>query len=245
MNRAVTWIKRYFQNFYPNRTATVRFTFSWLLFILAASGLAAVLQSNAETRVIIEVPSTKQLVGQSYTVNIYVFAKEPVNAVNLEINIPNSVVVQSIDKGESVITLWTKDPVVTDHVAYFEGGTYRKGFVGKHKIASLKVVSDSLDSAVFTIKKVSLLAGDGRGTELADKDVGLLTAEVKHTNDQNDTIITAVNTQFDITTDGKVSLADVSAFLAAWTKHSTVYDFNDDGVMNFRDFSILLTKLAY
>jgi hypothetical protein len=48
----------------------------------------------------------------------------------------------------------------------------------------------------------------------------------------------------DVTGDGTVSLADMSAFLVAWTTKNKLYDFNNDGAMTFADFSILLTTLT-
>jgi hypothetical protein len=40
--------------------------------------------------------------------------------------------------------------------------------------------------------------------------------------------------------DGKVDVSDITLFMSAWLTQNRVYDFNKDGRMTFRDFSILL-----
>ena len=49
----------------------------------------------------------------------------------------------------------------------------------------------------------------------------------------------------DIDGDGKVSLKDISAFMAAWANKDVSYDFNGDGKMTFRDFSIILADFFF
>jgi hypothetical protein len=47
----------------------------------------------------------------------------------------------------------------------------------------------------------------------------------------------------DIDGNGQINLVDVSAFMGAWTSQNRIFDFNGDGRMTFRDFSILLAAV--
>ena len=77
-------------------------------------------------------------------------ALRPVNAVDISVTFsPDQVEILGIDRGQSVITLWTEDPHVEGNAVIMRGGTYAKGFVGEHKIATLKVRAKASGKAMF------------------------------------------------------------------------------------------------
>ena len=124
------------------------------------------------------------------------------------------------------------------------GGTFRKGFVGEHKIATISLRAKQTGQSTLDAANVSLLAGDGKGTpvKIADADGSHLSLYVydEKADPAKIGVDVAVSLLTDIDSDGKVSLKDVSAFMGAWANSSHVYDFNKDGRMTFSDFSIIL-----
>ena len=46
------------------------------------------------------------------------------------------------------------------------GGTYQKGFIGEHKIATIKARAKATGQAKFIAGSVKLLAGDGKGSDV-------------------------------------------------------------------------------
>jgi len=225
-------------------TTTVHYVFSFLLLIAVAVGMASV---SSATRTSIVLESDVQAVAENdtFAIDVYAVATTPVNAVSLAISMPTEYVeVLGIDRGESVITLWTSDPRVENGVVYLEGGTYRRGFVGKHLIATINVRAKKAGQATVATTDASLLAGDGRGSEVTT-DISsarrslAITAETPETGIAAEGVVVIVT---DIDGDGTVSLSDISSFMGEWFRQNNRYDFNNDGAMTFKDFSILLAS---
>lgn len=225
---------------------TVRYAFSFLLVFAAFASIAAVSSTKGSY---VKVVSSSNLVevNTQFTLEVYVYADAPVNAVDLSVMYPESQVeVLGIDKGESVITLWTEEPSVKNGAVILRGGTYKRGFVGEHKIATINLKAKTAGSAQFLAGTVNLLAGDGKGTSIpADTSrakvvttvfpVGQKPAEAGTFEGSVSFVVVT-----DIDGDGEVSLRDISAFMANWTSKERQFDFNNDGQMTFRDFSIIL-----
>lgn len=225
---------------------TVQYAFSFMFIFAAIFGMAAVISTNEST---IKVVSSSESIesGKQFSVDVIVNATTPVNAVDIAIAFPvNQVEIVSIDRGESVLTLWTADPKVDNGVVYLAGGTYQRGFVGEHKIATINVKALKSGQATFIPKTVKLLAGDGKGTQVATKiDSGAFNTSIYEpgTTPPLPGTLKATGEVYvvtDVDNDGKVTLRDVSSFMASWSSGGAVYDFNNDGLMTFRDFSILL-----
>lgn len=225
-------------------SSTVRYAFSFLFVFAALASIAAV--SSSKGSYIKIVPSTTEVeVGTQFTLTVYVYADAPINAIDISVLYPEaSIDVLGIDKGDSVITLWTEEPFVKNDAVVLRGGTYKRGFVGEHRIATINVKAKVAGSARFLAGEVSLLAGDGKGTSVkADTSRATITttaytAGTKPVGSFAGTATVVVVT--DIDGDGKVSLSDISAFMANWASKSQKFDFNNDGAMTFRDFSIIL-----
>jgi len=210
---------------------------------------AAVLTSDTTSDIFIESSKDAVRAGEPFSIDILVDAHAPVNAIDIKVALPSEYVeVVGINTGESVITLWTEEPYIENGTAYFRGGTFRKGFVGQHKIASINLVANESGLAEFTVSEVLLLAGDGSGSEISlsdsstSKDIYIALADGTFPEGAR-TLEGEVSLMIvtDIDGDGDVSLRDISRFMAAWRDQNTVYDFSGDGKMTFRDFAIILS----
>lgn len=233
----------------PNRSHTVRYAFSFILGLGVVLGAVAVTSQNA-TYVEVIASDTTITAGQYIELDVYVSAHRPTNAVDLVVSVPeNQLEVMGIDTGESVITLWTEEPYYENGKVHMRGGTFRRGFVGRHLIATINVRAKASGLAYVNVTESLLLAGDGTASEIpatpnegetARVYIGAAGEELA-SDDANAFSATAeVRIVTDIDGDGDVSLADVSRFMAAWTSKSIIFDFNGDGQMTFRDFAIIL-----
>lgn len=234
-----------FPTAFLRNSRTVHYAFSFLFLFAAVLGMAAVSTKDGSG---VRVVASQAVVaeGTVFTVDVFVFAAAPVNAVDISVAFPQSQVeVLGIDKGESVITLWTEEPYVANGSVILRGGTYKKGFVGDHKIATINVKAKASGKAEFISNDVKLLAGDGKGTSIkADKTEAIARTQIIAAGDTIPTTISSdvqVVLVTDIDGDGTVSLRDISSFMASWATKDVRYDFNNDGTMTFRDFSILLS----
>ena len=234
----------------PNKSTTVRYAFPLVFTLAAFLGAAAIVTDN-KSFIHLESSVSSVKAGETFEIGIYVSAHVPVNAVDITLEFPkNQISVLAIDKGESVLTLWTQEPKVENNKVYLTGGTFRRGFVGDHLIATINAKAIQSGIAKFSVDSVSLLAGDGSGTKVtvtknAKESATLTIAKEDGTFlPSSDAVgvksITSVLIITDIDGDGQVTLGDISRFMAAWNDKSVKYDFNGDGVMTFRDFGIIL-----
>lgn len=226
-------------------SGTVRYAFSFLFVFAALASIAAV--SSSKGSYIKIVPSTTAVeVGTQFNLTVYVFADAPINAIDISVLYPeDSIEVLGIDKGDSVITLWTEEPFIKNNAVILRGGTYQRGFVGEHRVATINVKAKKAGSAQFVTGEVSLLAGDGKGTNVkADITRANITTTVYEPGEKpagtfegSATVVVVT----DIDGDGVVTLRDISSFMANWAIKAQKFDFNNDGMMTFKDFSIILS----
>ncbi len=237
----------FIRNYLKTPQSPVRFMFPVVLSVLALLGAAAASPDNVSYVEL--VPSTTSVkTGESFSIEIYANAHVPVNALDVGVRfLAGTVEVTGVDKGQSVLTIWTKEPEVSGSQVTFSGGTYRRGFVGRHLVARIDVKALKTGKTEFFVSSAELLAGDGLGTPVA---VALDTDKAKQSfiiYDQ-DTDPKSIGAELgiaiaeDIDGDGEVTLRDVSSFMSVWYTKESVYDFNNDERMNFIDFSIILAK---
>ena len=218
------------------------------LFLGFLSVLSASVISTDKSYVRLEPSQTAVMQGERFSIDIYASAHVPVNAIDVEIQFsPDKVEIISVDKAQSVLTVWTQEPTVTGSMITLGGGTFRRGFVGEHLVATIKAEAKVNGVTEFLVSDAQLLAGDGRGTPVSVSGTGNESKQSFYIYDQDEdpSAISAnlgVNITADINRDGVVTLKDISAFMAAWNTKSQVHDFNSDGKMNFVDFSIILAK---
>lgn len=241
-------ILRYLKALFGYReSGTVRFMFPVVFGILAALGANALLSVD-ESYVRLSPDKTVVMKGESFFIEIYAYAHVPVNALDIEVSFdPASVEVVSVDKAQSVLTIWTQEPTVEANKIVLGGGTYRRGFVGEHLVATIKAVAKESGKTEFLVRDAELLAGDGKGTpvKLASNPEGGVQSFIIYNQNEDPAKISAtlgVGISADIDGDGTVTLKDISSFMSAWYNGSKTYDFNTDGKMNFIDFSIILAR---
>lgn len=228
----------------PHRSFTVRIAFPLMIIVAGYMGAAAITSTN-ESYVTLTTNTSVVQTNETFAVTVRIYGHEPINAIDLKISFPDDQVeVIGIDAGESVITLWTEDPYFENNIVYLRGGTFRRGFSGEHFIA--RIDARALQSGVANISagEIQLLAGDGSGTEIpVSESISKLSTSVQIANENGEvkTDIAVIKVLTDIDGDGGVTLQDISRFMAAWRNGGDVYDFNADGRMTFRDFSILLS----
>jgi hypothetical protein len=227
------------------KRGTVRTMFSFsILGVLLMLG-ASVITGTEASYIKLVADKNTVIAGDTLSFDVYAYAHVPVNAVDITVRFEaDAVEVTGVDRGQSVLTIWTEDPIIESDKVILRGGTFRKGFVGEHKIATVNVKAKQSGQSNFFATNVLLLAGDGQGTpvkvvESNDSKVGVYIYDENATPDQIG-IDVAVSIVTDVDGDGVVSLKDVSAFMGAWTNQSRIFDFNGDGKMSFKDFSIIL-----
>lgn len=247
MNRLLAALKKFLP--LKKRSTTVRYMFPALAVFAALAGAAA-LTTSSESYIRLEASDTTIEAGERFTMHVYANAHVPVNAVDVTIRFDEAAVkVLEVDRGQSVLTIWTEDPIVEDDRVILRGGTFRRGFLGEHKLASIDLKAEETGQSSFSVSDVILLAGDGSGTSVSvaegpEPDVNLYIYD-ENTDPESIGVDVEVRVVTDINGDGSVTLQDISAFMAAWSKRDKVYDFNNDGHMTFRDFSIILADFFF
>jgi hypothetical protein len=222
---------------------TVRYAFPVVFVAAFVASLAAVVSSNQS---FVSIETTAQTVArdQEFYVDVKVSAHVPINAVDLQIAYPeHTVAIEGIDTGRSVITLWTEEPYARNGTIYLRGGTFRQGFVGEHTIARIRVRAREAGEAQLAVRETALVAGDGRGTPVTvsqNPSRNALKILVTGTADGVITGEAVLAVVTDANGDGQVNVGDITLFMSAWLTREHFYDFNNDGKMTFRDFSILL-----
>ena len=221
---------------------TVRYAFP-VIFVAALVASLASIVSHSQSYVSLTTDVQSVAREQEFFIDVDVSVHIPINAEDLQISYPeDTVAIDGIDTGQSVITLWTEEPHAKDGIIYLRGGTFRKGFVGEHEIARIRARALESGEARLLIRSPELVAGDGKGTPVAvSSDTGSNSVRIMVGGDTG--TITGEATIAVITDangDGKVNIADITLFMSAWFTQSQLYDFNNDGRMTFKDFSILL-----
>lgn len=249
MNTIRTIISNLFSPLKVVRGRTVRYMFP--LAIGFAAILGAQLISSTESSYI-RLQVDKQTVERDdmFSVDVYAYAHVPVNAVDVTLKFDgNKVKVVQVDRGQSVLTIWTEDPVVTNNSVVLRGGTFRRGFLGEHRIARIDLQALRTGNSQFNTENVLLLAGDGEGTPVSTLESGASSASLyiydENTNSSDINVEVEVNLITDLDGDGKVTLRDISAFMGDWSSKSRLHDFNGDGRMTFGDFSIILASFFF
>jgi uncharacterized protein (DUF2141 family) len=181
--------------------------------------------------------------GDEVLIRVEAVAGAPVNTVDIEVVFPEGILKPtSVDKGGSVITLWTTEPKVQSNKVHLRGGVFRKGFIGKHTIATIRARATADGSADVFVNSSTFFAGDGKGTALRVDSKSTKNAQVT-VGAKGNALKGSVSVQAftDIDGDKDVDTKDIQTFMRAWSSKTATYDFNGDGKMTFRDFAIILS----
>ena len=248
-----TWYKRIFFScckvLRPHQRGPVKrfFSLGMAAVVLSAGTFAFLQHSDENNVVIISSSSDVVLVGQPFYVDVHVRAVDDINAVDLEISYPETILsIDSIRTGESVLSIWTHEPTATNGQIRLSGGTFRRGFSGEHRIIRLGATALESGNIELAFTKTDLIEGDGDGSRITLEHIdrqGLSLRAVSRQEAEVEGLTQIVQETIlrtDLTGDGRVTMADISMFLSAWANQDIVYDFDGDGRMTFRDFSIIL-----
>ena len=229
----------------PHQRGPVKRIFSTGVLAVVGLGLLASLSTSSNTsRLYLTVDQQTVVVGESFLIDVMVDAHTAVNAVDVVLQYNDQrLQVDAQRQGESVLTIWTEPPSAVGDRITISGGTFRRGFIGDHRI--LRISAQATEAGVIRIQPedVTLLAGDGSGDTVAVAGSSLDpiriyavtpdAAEAAQATDRPPLLT-------DLSGDGRVTMQDISIFMAAWNNRSPIYDFTGDGRMTFRDFSVLL-----
>jgi len=247
MNQLLRYIKSLINP--RKRSGTVRYMFSAVISIAVLLG-AAVITSTEVSYVRLEASETAIKTGDRFYLDVYAYAHVPVNAIDITLRFDENLVeVIGVDTGQSVLTIWTQEPIIESDKVILQGGTFKKGFLREHKIAKVNLKAKQTGQGTVAASEVMLLAGDGEGTpvetaDAIDSNVNLFIYD-QNTDPGSIGVDVKVNILTDINGDGKVTLKDISVFMSAWNNKNKIYDFNGDGRMTFRDFSIILSDFFF
>lgn len=241
MKQALWRLIHFWKAFMHQPSRTVRYAFPFVLTVTTLF-LATVAAMNDGSYVKLVSSESYIEAGQSFAIDVYAVTSVPVNAVNIELLFPaDKIAVTGVDVGQSVITIWTEEPTFKNGKIVMQGGTYRKGFIGEHLIASVNATAQQTGKATFLTDDVQFFAGDGSGKEVTVTNSGTETLVLQVSGEKGTLAAQiTVNIYTDINGDGVVGMDDILAFMTAWGSKSTVFDFNSDGKMTFRDFAIIL-----
>lgn len=240
LRKLLTYFK---ESFRFKRSTTVKTMFSFMSIALLLG--AAIISGTDVSYVKLQTAKTVVEAGERFSIDVFAYAHVPVNAVDVTLKFDETALkVVGVDRGQSVLTIWTEDPIIEKDKVILRGGTFRKGFIGEHKIATVELEAKQTGQSELFAADVVLLAGDGKGTpvKVAKSETATVDLYVydENTDPANIAVSAAVAIITDIDNDGKVGLKDVSAFMGAWGSKTQIFDFNGDGKMSFKDFSIIL-----
>ncbi len=116
-------------------------------------------------------PSSRQVaIGETVTIRVFVSSDDPINTASGNLSFPSDKLsVVSVSKANSIIDLWVKEPSYSNSAANmrFEGISFNPGYTGPTgQVVSYVLRTKKLGTAPIVFTSASVLANDGRGTEV-------------------------------------------------------------------------------
>lgn len=195
-------------------------------------------------------------IGDTFVVEILVSAQTPVNVFKGEIHFDHAALaVDSIDYNVSIADLWAELPWYEngEGTVNFTGGSTRKGgFLGTGSLMTITFRALSKGETVLHLVDARILEHNGLGTDAPlvepidaffTVEESIITAQTIATP-QVTTVRLTVTPQrpsTDLNGDGKQSITDVSIFMLNIFGDNLRFDFNQDGFIDTKDLSILMS----
>lgn len=195
------------------------------------------------------------VLGELFTVDIVLYATEPVNVFKGMLTFdPAILAIDSIDYNTSVADLWAEEPWYSngDGTLTFIGGTTRSGgFIGEESIVRVTFRGQHPGETKLHMQAVRILRHDGFGTDapvphpidtlftIASAELEKNTISTKPASHEPRLFVVTETVSTDLNADGKQSIADTSIFMTHLATQNLRSDFNQDGVVNLTDLSIL------
>ncbi|MDP3963054.1 MAG: hypothetical protein Q8Q39_01010 [bacterium] len=173
-------------------------------------------------------------VDEAFNVSVIVESKQAFNTVGAIVRFPADLLeVTGVSKDGSILEVWVDEPAIdnADGVVVFSGGIIR-GYQGTAKIATIRFQPKSLGEAIIDFEDATVLAHDGRGTEILGKQ-----RDIAFFVRPDDSLSP------DIDDDNRVTISDLSKLLAHYGSDTSVYDLNGDGSIGAGDVSVMLSRL--
>lgn len=246
----------YMTDFYHNKGNVVTYPMLLAGAIFAFFALMGISDKPAADTYITLVPNTTVVnIGDTFVTDVIVSSDTSVNVFAGTIAFdPSIAVVEDITYNTSTANLWTEEPWYKndDGTITFAGGTTQiGGFVGSGQLMTIMFRSKQVGRQKLSLEDVHILEHDGLGTET---DVSSSDVFVSIQNNPSSTTniysasspveVVVINKAFDLNGDGKIGLADVSAFFVAMMSNEKRADFNNDGRVNIADLSMLLSVIG-
>ena len=203
-----------------------------MVFLLASS---LSLIRNPEEMCIVPSDNRYVEVGEQVTLEVIADADTPINVVSATIvTPPQAITIQDISKEESVITLWSEEPIASDDgKVHFSGGIVRDtGFLGRGLI--LTVTPTEAGEANIYFEDTKMLAHDGTGMEVACS--------------ENPIVLSVRPKSFpnpDVNGDQHVNIFDFGVISARlFMSYDRSYDLNLDGKITIADIGVLISNIS-
>ncbi len=226
-----------------------------LAFIGVLTAVVTVDKSKDLASILLSPEQATSIINTPFTVQVIVKSNTPVNAFSGLLEFDQNILnVTAIDYNTSIADLWVTKPWYENGAGTinFAGGTTKAGgFTGEDTLLTITFTPIIAGAGTVKIKEAQILAHDGMGSELKLEpaidalftDASLSTqAKVVNNNSPKTSTFNIVNVapSFDLNSDGKVGLFDISIFMSNFLSKDTRFDFNLDGKINTGDLSMLL-----
>lgn len=223
--------------------------------IFSLGGYVASTTSGEHARFTITPQTLINTKGESVTVTLGVESETPVNVFAGVINFDSTKLsVAKISYNESAADLWAEKPwyINGEGTLHFIGGTTKPGgFTGSSPLITITFFLEQPGVSYISLKDSRMLRHDGLGTNevLAtslDTIVNVSSeGEIVPLETTKDITVVggSLGKNFDLSDDGKQSIADVSVLLGDLISNAKRSDLNDDGKVSLADLSILLETI--
>ena len=177
-------------------------------------------------------------VGDSFSVAVTIDSKLDFNAVEATIEFPKEfLAIDSVSYEDSIINLWIEEPNFSNDsgTLKFSGIITSPGYVGKRNVFEIHFKAKKSGIANVNFSNASVLANDGKGTEILEKEFGAIYS-----------IKGIQASDLDFNGDGKLNISDISILVSKLNDSSAdaMYDLNMDGKVNLMDLSIVLSRTS-
>lgn len=227
-----------------------------VLLVTALGSMMAAVVGDSEAEMYLSPSSGVYTIGEPIVVSIRIRSNVPTNvfAGNIKFN-PQLLEVEKIEYNISIADLWAIEPWYENGngTLQFAGGTTRQGgFVGDDQLLSVTFRSKDKGEAPLELYDASILKYDGLGTEVQiaehpidaifslDQEVLSDTAVFERDWSGGTIAVEPEKRLTDLNGDNTQSIADVSIFMLDMLNKKVRSDFNNDGVINTKDLSIML-----
>lgn len=238
--------------FFPTVRILIALTIASLVGVSAA--LVNETRTNSEVLMWVEPNNGVVTVDDTFSIYVQLTSQVPVNVFKGHLVFdPAYLEVTRIDYNSSIANLWAEEPWYSngDGTLNYIGGTTKSGgFIGDGTLVTVTFKAKKTGRAILSLRDSQVLKHDGLGS---DAELGTpldaiftvtpeqIASETVFNESLSDNEFSIVDKppDLDLNGDGKQSMFDISIFMTHLASRNLRSDFNQDGKVNLRDFSIL------